>query len=109
VLSEVRLREVAVRLTGVDGVVGVTLGGSRARRAHLETSDWDVGLYYALPVDLDSLASLARELGGPEARVTALGEWGPWVDGGAWLKIDGSAVDWLYRDFGRVRSAWDDA
>jgi hypothetical protein len=35
--------------------------------------------------------------------VTALGEWGPWIDGGAWLVIDGTRVDWLFRDLARVR------
>ena len=30
-----------------------------------------------------------------------LGEWGPWVDGGCWLSIAGTAVDWQYRDLDR--------
>lgn len=34
---------------------------------------------------------------------------GPWVDGGGWLTIEGTAVDWLYRDLNRVRAAWTDA
>jgi predicted nucleotidyltransferase len=109
VLTEGRLEEIAARVAAVGGVVGVSLGGSRAREEHRATSDWDLGLYYEAPLDLDGLAQLARELGGPVARVTRLGEWGPWVDGGAWLRIDGVAVDWLYRDFSRVLAAWGDA
>lgn len=31
------------------------------------------------------------------------------MDGGAWLEIDGTAVDWIYRDLERVRTAWRDA
>jgi hypothetical protein len=31
------------------------------------------------------------------------------VDGGGWLTVDGSPVDWLYRDLGRVERAWSDA
>src|SRR3712207_8687536 len=44
-----------------------------------------------------------------EAVVTAPGGWGPWVDGGGWLTIDGSAVDWIYRDLDRVERSWEDA
>jgi predicted nucleotidyltransferase len=109
VLTEARLDEVAARLVALEGVHGVSLGGSRARGDHQDGSDWDLGLYYENPLDVDGLAALARELAGPDARVTAVGEWGPWVDGGAWLRIDGAEVDWLYRDLGRVRDAWTDA
>jgi len=38
--------------------------------------------------------------------VTRPGEWGPWLDGGAWLRVGGSAVDWLYRDVDRVAADW---
>lgn len=41
--------------------------------------------------------------------MTAPGEWGPWVDGGAWLTVDGAAVDWIYRDVDRVHGSWDAA
>ena len=33
------------------------------------------------------------------------GEWGPWIDGGAWLTCGGVKVDLLYRELGRVRAA----
>ena len=49
------------------------------------------------------------ELADPSADVTELGVWGPWVDGGGWLRIDGIPVDWIYRDLERVRAAWEDA
>jgi hypothetical protein len=105
-ISDVRLTGLADRLVGVPGVVGVVLGGSRARGAHTADSDTDLGLYYRGPVDVEALNVLAREVGGPAARVTAPGEWGPWVDGGGWLTIDGGAVDWIYRDLDRVASCW---
>lgn len=28
------------------------------------------------------------------------------MDGGAWLRIDGSPVDWIYRDIDRVHDCW---
>jgi hypothetical protein len=108
-LSEQRLGELAAELAAVPGVVGVLLGGSRARGTHTPDSDTDLGIYYRRPVDLTALGERARRFGGPAARVTPLGEWGPWVDGGGWLTVDGAAVDWIYRDLGRVARAWADA
>jgi hypothetical protein len=82
---------------------------SRARGTHTPESDYDLGVYYRGRLDTGRLAALAREVAGPAARVTEPGEWGPWVDGGGWLTIDGVAVDWIYRDVDRVRKAWQDA
>jgi len=90
-------------------VVGVLLCGSRARGEHTPESDFDLGLYYRPPLDIDALQDLARDIAGPEASVTRPGEWGPWVDGGGWLHIGGTAVDWLYRDLDRVRRSWEHA
>ena len=108
-LSDERTRDLAVRLGAVPGVVAVLLGGSRARGTHTPDSDTDLGLYYRGRLDTTALGELARAVGGPSARVTEPGEWGPWVDGGAWLTVDGAAVDWIYRDVDRVRDAWRDA
>jgi hypothetical protein len=108
-VEDARLGDVAQRLAGVPGIVGVVLGGSRARGAHAPESDYDLGLYYRGALDIDRLNALARDLAGPAAQVTRPGEWGPWVDGGGWLTVDGSAVDWIYRDLDRVHAAWHDA
>ena len=108
-LTDERLGEMAARLAGVPGIVGVLLGGSRARGEHTAESDTDLGLYYRSPFDLDAARALARDVAGPGARLTEPGEWGPWVDGGGWLTVDGAAVDWMYRDLDRVQRAWRDA
>jgi hypothetical protein len=109
VLSQSYLRELADRLVAVPGVVGVMLGGSRARGEHTPDSDTDLGLYYRPSLDVGALATLARDVAGPDAEVSEPGAWGPWVDGGAWLTVSGSAVDWLYRDVDRVVTSWNDA
>jgi predicted nucleotidyltransferase len=108
-VDDARLSALADRLTAVPGVVGVVLGGSRARGMHIPESDYDLGVYYRGRLDTGRLGALARKVAGPAARVTEPGEWGPWVDGGGWLTIDGAAVDWIYRDVDRVRQAWQDA
>lgn len=99
--------EQAVALAGVDGVVGVTLGGSRARGTHRPDSDVDLGIYVDGEPDRAALRTLARAWGGPAVELGDAGSWGLWVDSGAWLTVDGTAVDWILRDLGRVRAVWD--
>lgn len=76
VVDEAELRTLGQRLCEVDGMVAVLLGGSRARGEHTPESDFDLGLYYRPPLDIDSLRDLAREVAGSEASVTLPGEWG---------------------------------
>ena len=112
-LTEERLRAVAARLAEVPGVVAVALGGSRARGTHRPDSDVDLGLYYRPPLDVPGLRRLAAALavgrGGTPAELTEPGAWGPWVDGGGWLSLDDTPVDWLYRDLDRVHRSVADA
>ncbi|GAA4593132.1 putative nucleotidyltransferase [Actinoplanes octamycinicus] len=108
-LTDAALTEMAQRLVTVPGVVGVVLGGSRARQTHSPESDTDLGLYYRAPLDTGRLGELAVAVAGEKARVTAVGEWGPWVDGGGWLRIGDHPVDWIYRDLDRVLRCWDEA
>lgn len=88
-------------LTGVGGVVGVTLGGSQARGTADAYSDTDLGVYYRGPLDVRAVRRLAGAYD-PGGEVAEPGAWGPWVDGGAWLTVDGARVDWIYRDLDRV-------
>jgi hypothetical protein len=91
---------------GVPGIRAVVLGGSRARGEGSAQSDYDIGLYYEPdnPIDVGRLAKAAVLLpGAASSSVTAVGEWGPWINGGAWLTVDGRRVDLLYRDLGKVR------
>jgi hypothetical protein len=103
------LTTMAARLVRIEGVEAVLLGGSRARGDHLPDSDYDLGLYYRPPLDVADLGRLAREVAGHAAEVTEPGGWGPWVDGGGWLNVNGVRVDWIYRDIDRVQQAWADA
>ncbi|MFF2925116.1 nucleotidyltransferase domain-containing protein [Streptomyces celluloflavus] len=101
--------DIAAKIAQVPGVVGVMLGGSRARGTHRPDSDWDLGVYYRGEPDLRALAALAAEVTGGAVEVYAPGAWGPWVNGGAWLELpDGSRVDWILRDVDRVRRVWEE-
>ncbi|MFE6666029.1 DUF4037 domain-containing protein [Streptomyces sp. NPDC057697] len=103
-----RIAGMASRLTALPGIRAVALGGSRARGAHRPDSDWDLGLYYRGAPDMAALTALASEVQGSPVEVAGPGAWGPWVDGGAWLRVDGVPVDWILRDLDRVESVWAD-
>ncbi len=108
-----RLSEmVAGRLGGIEGVEAVALGGSWARGEAHPNSDVDLGIYYRpeSPPRIEDLRLLARELDDrhPPDAVTDFGEWGPWINGGGWLTIDGRNTDWLYRDLALVERTIDE-
>jgi len=94
------MEHLATRLARIPGVVAVTLGGSRATGTERPGSDWDFGLYYRGWIDPDDV----RALGWP-GEVTAPGGWGPVVNGGAWLTVEGNHVDLCYRDLAEVLEA----
>lgn len=91
-------------LRPVAGLEALVLGGSRARGTAGPGSDHDLGLYYrsAVPLDVAALATVLRPLVDAPPELTPLGAWGPWIDGGGWLRIGGAKVDLLYRDLDRV-------
>lgn len=89
--------EVAAALAALPGVEAVVLGGSRATGAARPDSDWDLGLYYRGAFDVELVRALPWE-----GYVSAIGEWGPAVNGGAWLRAGGLAVDVIYRDLDTV-------
>lgn len=102
---------VARRLGAIEGVTAVVLGGSMARGVADGSSDVDLGIYYhnSNPPKLEDLRQLAAVLDeNGTGAVTGYGEWGPWVNGGAWLSIKGTKVDWLYRDLERVAQVIED-
>ena len=103
---------VVARLGSVTGIEAIALGGSRARGTADRHSDIDLGIYYdsRKPFRLSALDRAARDLDDRNRRglLTPLGAWGPGVDGGGWLQIDGLHVDFLYRDLVAVGRAIQD-
>ncbi len=100
------IHRVSKELRDMPGVVGVVLGGSRARGTNFPDSDIDIGIYYdeAAGFDVREVGKIASRLDDDkrENLVTGIGEWGPWVNGGGWLVVCGYHVDFIFRDINRV-------
>jgi hypothetical protein len=102
---------VAHGLTAIEGVVGVALGGSRARGTNGPGSDVDLAVYYRRTISRRAVAKVIELVHDrtTELTVTEPGEWGPWIDGGAWFHAGGLKADLLYRNADRVMRVMDDA
>jgi len=104
--------DVASILLEAPGVVGVVLGGSRARGTQSINSDIDIGIYYskAAGFDVRDIGKIAAHIDDEhrEGLITALGEWGPWVNGGGWLEVEGYLFDFVFRDIETVSQVIDD-
>ena len=103
------LSQVVARVSKIEHIQAIVLGGSRARGTADEHSDIDLGIYYdgKHPFSIPALGAAAKELDDRHSDnlVTSFGDWGPGVNGGGWLQIRGHHVDFLYREIGAVREA----
>ncbi|MBI1293694.1 DUF4037 domain-containing protein [bacterium] len=106
------LRSIVDRLTCVEGVAAVVLGGSYAGGGYHDGSDLDVGIYYYSdsPFSIAEVRQVADAFSARgSATVTDFYEWGAWVNGGAWIQTAHGKVDFLYRNIDQVQRAINDA
>lgn len=92
-------------LAELEGMVAVALGGSYARGTQHARSDLDLGLYYSdsAPFSIGEIQRVARQCSdGTPPVVTGFYEWGPWVNGGAWIQTTVGKIDFLYRSIEHV-------
>ena len=106
------LDEIVAALRAVPNVVAVVLGGSYASGLANANSDLDIGLYYpeSAPFAISQVRSIAERCSTTDSLpvVTGLYEWGPWVNGGAWINTSVSKVDFLYRNLDQVQAVIDE-
>ncbi|RPF47365.1 nucleotidyltransferase-like protein [Hydrogenoanaerobacterium saccharovorans] len=105
------LTQIAHVFNGVTGINAIVLGGSWATGTANKDSDIDIGIYYDKALfDLSSFKQKAVSLDDEHRKnvITDPDDWGPWINGGGWLNIDGIAVDILFRDTRKVITVIDD-
>lgn len=100
------LADITSDLEKINEVVAVVLGGSYAAGTASDTSDIDIGIYYdaAQPFQIDEIRAVALKYATSDPTVTGFYEWGPWVNGGAWMATPHGKVDFLYRNLEQVRN-----
>ncbi len=105
------LENLTGQLAATPGVKAVVLGGSYARGRQNPASDLDIGVYYsdAAPFAIADIRRIAGAAAGQNATVTGFYEWGPWVNGGAWLHTPTGKVDFLYRSLDKVEKTIQEA
>jgi hypothetical protein len=106
------LRAAVGALSALEGVGAVALGGSYARGTQHAGSDLDLGIYYseAAPFAIDGIRRVALDLSnGTPPVVTDFYQWGPWVNGGAWVLTPAGKLDFLYRSTEHVERTIEEA
>ena len=106
------VKSLAERLSGINGVKAVVLGGSHARGRARPESDIDLGIFYSetAPFSVEKIRELSQAINdAPAPVVTDFYGWGPWVNGGAWLTVGGQRVDFIYRNLEQVERVITDA
>lgn len=100
------IKNIVEELKGCPFIKGIVLGGSRATGTAAADSDFDIGIYYEEgTIDYVQLNAAAKRLddASRDNLICREGEWGPWVNCGGWLVVDGRPVDLILRNIARVK------
>ena len=106
------IEEMIHALAKIDGIEAIVLGGSYARGTAQADSDVDLGIYYSekFSPSIANIKELAKRFDNAhDCVVTDFYEWGPWVNGGAWIHTKSGKIDWLYRNIDQVNRVLEDA
>jgi predicted nucleotidyltransferase len=106
------LDNITAELKLIDGVKAIVLGGSYAIGMAVESSDLDIGIYYYEnnPFDIEKIKNIAKQFTiNEQPAVTDFYEWGPWVNGGAWINTANGEVDFLYKNIDQISKTIENA
>jgi predicted nucleotidyltransferase len=99
-------------LSTIQNIQAIVLGGSHATgRAH-ENSDIDLGIYYQndIAFSIEDIRKIAIKYAKNNTPVVVdFYEWGPWVNGGAWIETEVGKIDILYRNIDQVENVINEA
>lgn len=96
----------------IRGVKAIVLGGSFAAGMATSSSDMDIGIYYVNdePFDILAIKRIAEKYAHDSTpTVTHFYEWGPWVNGGAWIKTRHGKVDFIYKNIDHITTTIENA
>jgi predicted nucleotidyltransferase len=99
------LNRIVPDLQKIKGVLAIVLGGSYAAGTATPGSDLDIGIYYSNehPFSIEDVSMVANKYSVTKnLTITDFYEWGPWVNGGAWIQTSCGKVDFLYRNLEQV-------
>jgi hypothetical protein len=111
ILSDLKrkmLDDIVSDLQVVENIQAIVLGGSHSIGMAGENSDLDIGLYYHenSPFDIKLIERIARKYAIDDSpTVTDFYQWGPWVNGGAWIDTASGEVDFVYRNIEQVKAS----
>jgi predicted nucleotidyltransferase len=103
--KQVTLNNIVPDLQKIKGVLAIVLGGSYAAGTATPGSDLDIGIYYSSehPFSIEDIHMVANKYSVTKnLTITNFYEWGPWVNGGAWIQTSCGKVDFLYRNLEKV-------
>ena len=106
------LDDICAELEQLENISAIVLGGSFATGRANQDSDLDIGIYYHEnhPFSIDDIRGVAEKFSTIEnPTVTDFYQWGPWVNGGAWINTEFGKVDFLYRNINQIRKTIQDA
>jgi hypothetical protein len=106
------LKDITTELEQVEGVMAIVLGGSYAMGTATESSDLDIGIYYYEnnPFDIEKVKIIANKFAvNDQPTVTGFYEWGPWVNGGAWINAAIGEVDFIYKNIDQITKTIENA
>ena len=99
-------------LSEIENIQAIVLGGSNATGRANENSDIDLGLYYyeTAPFSIEDISRIVTKYSkNNDSVVVGFYEWGPWVNGGAWIHTEVGKVDILYRNIDQVENIINEA
>jgi hypothetical protein len=99
--KKILIPKVVSELKTIKEIKAIVLAGSHATGIARTDSDIDFGIFYSekQPLDIEKITQAAKNLGAfPNAIIAKIGEWGTWMNGGAWMIIDKQRVDFIYRN-----------
>lgn len=94
-------------LSKIENIQAIALGGSHATGRANKSSDIDLGIYYyeKEPFSIEMIKEIVRKYSiNDDSVAVGFYEWGPWINGGAWIYTQTGKIDILYRNINQVEN-----